>query len=140
MYKSLTASAAVVTALLAAPALAAGSGLPAPNRQGDVAYLTGGATADEARAMEREASRYSLTLELVRKAQPADLPAGNVKVSIRDAATGKVVLDTATDGRYLLAQLPAGRYVVATERGSDLKTQRVTLDGRHPDRLLFSWK
>lgn len=136
MNKHPAIAAAVISALVAAPAIAATGTLPAPSKQGDVVFLTGGASEGEARAFEREADHYPLTLELVRK----DQPAGNVKISIRDAGSNRTVLDTTTSGRYLLAKLPAGRYAVTAERGNDVKTQQVTLTGKYPDRMLFSWK
>lgn len=136
MNKHSAIAAAVIAALVAAPAIAATGAVPAPSKQGDVVFLTGGADADEARAIEREADRYPLTLELVRK----DQPAGNVKIRIRDAGSDRTVLDTTTSGRYLLAKLPAGRYAVTAERGNDVKTQQLTLSGKYPDRLVFTWK
>jgi hypothetical protein len=133
-------AAAAVAAFAAAPALAVdGPGLPSVQQQGAVAFMTGGMRETQAQAMEEEAGRYPLTLQFVRKYSSAEQAAADVKVTIKDAAD-KTVLDTANAGPLLLAKLPAGKYTIRAERGSVVKNQSVTLDGKKADRIVFAWK
>jgi len=134
-------TAALVTGALAtAPAFAAeGPGLPSVQQQGGVAFMTGGMRETQAQAMEQEADRYALTLHFVRENKSGTEALGDVRVNIRDSAD-KTVLNATGAGPLLLAKLPAGKYVISAERGNTMKAQFVTLDGMHPDRLVFAWK
>jgi hypothetical protein len=141
MKASRIVTAALVTgALAAAPAFAADTAtLPALQQQGAVAFMTGGMREGQAQAMEQEADRYALTLHFVRENKSGTEALGDIRVSIRDSAD-KTVLNTTGAGPLLLAKLPAGRYKVSAERGNTVKTHFVTLDGKHPDRVVFAWK
>ena len=104
-----TASITALTLGAAVPAYSEGTSLlPAEQTQGSIAYVTGGIGADEAKAIERMAKGYPLTLEFLVKAQPRAEFTAAVKVTVTDH-TGKVLLDTRSEGPFLLARLSPGR-------------------------------
>jgi hypothetical protein len=123
----------------ASSAFSAGAGLlPAEQKQGSIAYLTGGIGVDEAKAMERAAKDYPLTLEFLVKAQPRAEFTSDVKVVVTDHA-GKVVLDTVSKGPFLLVRLPSGNYIVKAEQGGETKTHRVRVAQNSAKRVIFEW-
>lgn len=112
--------------------------LPPEQKQGAITYLTGGIGLDEARAIERKASDYPLTLEFLVKASPRAEFTSNVKVRIEDQR-GTVVLDTVTNGPFLLVDLPAGKYTVTADRDGEVKTRHIRIMEHRPKRSIFEW-
>lgn len=139
-----TASMTAVTLGAAVPVHSEGTGpLPAEQKlaeqkQGPIAYVTGGIGAEEAKAIERMTNDYPLTLEFLVKAQPRDEFTSAVKVKVTDHS-GKVVLDTRSDGPFLLARLPAGRYTVTAEQDGEAKTRHVQVVDKSAKRVIFEW-
>jgi hypothetical protein len=123
---------------VALPAWSGGTSLPAEEKQGSIAYVSGGIGSEEAKAMERAAKNYPLSLEFVVRAQPRDEFTSNVKVMVKDSA-GKVVLDTVSKGPFLLARLPSGKYVVTAAQGGEPKTHRVHVEQGSNKRVIFEW-
>jgi hypothetical protein len=134
-----TASMMAATLGAAAPAHTAGASLlPPEQKQGSIVYVTGGIGLDEAKAVERMARNYPLTLEFLVKAQPRAEFTAAVKVIVTDH-TGKVVLDTLCEGPFLLARLPPGRYTVTAEQAGETKTRHVQVVDKSAKRVIFEW-
>lgn len=112
--------------------------LPAPQTRGEVTWLSGGVGRDEARAFQREASRYPLEVVFVQKSGKRDEYLANVPVTIRDAKH-HVVLDGVAQGPYLLARLPAGDYEVSARWESWHFGRHVKVGAGH-QRVVFEWK
>jgi hypothetical protein len=111
---------------------------PVERRQGNVTFITGGVTKDEAESFRAAMSRYALGLEFAKANGPRGDFLANVDVSITDAR-GQPVLQTISDGPFLLADLPAGQYTVRAASEGQLKTQTVNVTpGRH-QHLAFTW-
>ena len=107
--------------LAAAPALAEYQG-----HYGNVPYVSGGVTSDEADAMREQARRYPLEVTM---ATPGEVQGYNDFVAgttfrVRDAR-GNVVLEAADIGPILLADLPAGDYTLEADYKGSTQTRRV---------------
>jgi hypothetical protein len=113
--------------------------LPEKHTQGDVTYVSGGVGDDEAAAMARAKSKYSLSLEFVQRAKPRAEYKANVEVTVTNKS-GNVVLDTVADGPYLLADLPSGKYTVSAidEEGKSI-VKHVTVSQGKPEHLMLVW-
>lgn len=114
----------VMTILAVQPGAA--QGLPPEQASGNVTYLSGGITMEEAAAFKAAAARYSLVLELGVAAVPRAEYLSDVDVSVTDAAE-REVLRTRTDGPFLLAQLPAGTYRIRASHNGLVKSQSVQI-------------
>jgi hypothetical protein len=146
MKKSKSKKIGITTAMLIAGAFACSSAfanpdaqLPEKQTQGDVSYVTGGVGQDEATAMEKAKSKYSLSLEFAQRAKPRDEYIANVEVTVTDKS-GNVVLNTTSDGPYLLADLPNGKYTVSAvaEDGKSI-VKHVTVSPSKPEHLILVW-
>lgn len=135
-----TTKSACLAALLAAFALSAGADpLPAEQRQGAVAFRSGGIGEDEAAAMLAAARDYPLALEFVaRSGEDRGGWLADVDVAIRDGR-GNEVLHTRANGPVLLARLPAGRYTVTAQNGEAQRTQRVDVPAHGTRRVVLGW-
>ena len=115
--------------VLAAMAISVGAAqgaLPAERILGDVTFVSGGASAEEADAMRDAAQKYSLAIEMSpRDALPGEY-IGDAQVGIRDAQ-GNIVFNTVVDGPILLARLPPGIYTVVARWKGTLMHQTVDL-------------
>lgn len=135
-------AAALALALAGAACLApAQAALPALQHQGGVEYVSGGIGIDESTAFKEAMSRFPLSMTFDQRAPgqgPGDYVA-DVKVSITDGAGGKSVLDTTAQGPYLLVRLPDGKYRVKATYQGRTQTREVTIAGKKPVRLGFSW-
>jgi len=105
-----------------------------------VEYMSGGIGADEEKLMETVAPRWPATFEFaVKDHQKADF-AANVRVSVRDLASGATVLDgVQASGPFMLARLEPGRYEVDATLGGRTLQRTVTLNGTGPVHELFLW-
>ena len=131
------------TLLVAAPAMSVGnyaamSPLPPEQRQGSVTYMSGGIGQDEAAAMRREESKFSLTLEFDKQTKPRDQYLSGVDVTIKDHS-GNTVLDAIADGPLLLANLPDGKYTVIAYDNGQRKKRDVVIAGHQQERVVFEW-
>ena len=127
-------------ALGAAPAAHAGVTYNPPIQmtKAGVEYMSGGIGHDEARLMETVEPRWPASFEFaVKDHQKADF-AADVRVTVRNAETGAVVLDRVdAHGPFMVARLGTGRYQVdATLAGQTLQ-QEITVNGTGPAKALF---
>jgi hypothetical protein len=111
-----TALALTGLASAAAPASALVAQLPVEQRQGSVAFVTGGIGKPEARLFERQMSRYPLAIELVEHARRTEAFTADANVTIADAR-GRTVLDARAAGPFMLVDLPNGRYSIVAALG-----------------------
>ncbi|HXF80417.1 MAG TPA: hypothetical protein VN598_16240 [Usitatibacter sp.] len=113
--------------------------LPPEQHQGEVSYISGGLSREEADAIKRASQEYPLELVFRQdvNGRPADLY--DVPLQIRDDATGKVVFDGRSAGPYFIARLPKGRYTV-TAHWDDWNFSRDLAIGDARDRVIFAWK
>ncbi len=112
--------------------------LPPERTQGSVTFISGGIGSDEAEAMKRAASRYSLSIEMASPAGPRAEYVSDVKIDIRDQR-GSTVLSTTSDGPFLLANLPPGQYTIDATRDGSVQQRKVAIGaGAHP-RVVFSF-
>ena len=112
--------------------------LPHTRIQGDITWLSGGVGQSEARAMERAARHYPLSLEFVIKTGQKGMPAeftANVPVTITDPHGAKVFSAMST-GPFMLLKLPAGQYRIAAEVHGK-KLERNVVVGRRPRHVVF---
>jgi hypothetical protein len=132
----------VLVAGLAAALLAAGPAFAEYHgHYGEVPYVTGGVTSDEADAMRAQARNYPLEVTM---ATPGEVQGYNDFVAgttfqVRDAR-GDVVLDAADLGPIVLAKLPPGEYTLRANWDGNVKTQKVHVgrDGR--TQVTFLWR
>jgi hypothetical protein len=108
---------------------------PTEQRQGNVTFITGGVTRDEADSFRAAMPRYALGLEFART--NAEF-LSNVDVEVTDAR-GRSVLRTISDGPFLLANLPAGQYTVHAASNGRVKTQTVNVSPGQHRHLTFAW-
>jgi len=136
-WKMVAFAAALSTAAVAGAAEI--SNLPPEQKQGSIAYLSGGVGAEQRTAIENVARSYPLELEFVKGAKaPREFLSG-VKVEIRDSSD-HTVLSTLADGPLLLAKLPSGSYSISATNMGSTETKRVTVaEGKH-QHVLFDWK
>ena len=88
--------------------------MPAPQRNGDIQYVTGGIGEDESREMQAAAPHWPLALEFAVKTADRAQWLADVDVRITDRH-GREVIHTLADGPLLLAQLAPGDYVVRAD-------------------------
>ncbi|MDA8110107.1 MAG: carboxypeptidase regulatory-like domain-containing protein [Betaproteobacteria bacterium] len=138
MMKGLSMLIATLFTVGVAHAAVESAPLPHTRTQGDVTWLSGGIGQSEARAMERAARHYPLSLEFVVKTEHKGMPpefTANVPVTITNVHGAKVFSAMST-GPFMLLKLPAGRYrVVAEVHGKKLERQVVV--GRRPHHVVF---
>jgi hypothetical protein len=115
------------------------SELPAPHKQGDFTFISGGIGQEEAIAIRHATPYYSLALEFLLKAKPRDEYLSDVKVRIRDA-NHKLVLNATSNGPFLLANLPDGKYTISAQRNGELKTREVQIETKEHRRVVFEWQ
>jgi hypothetical protein len=89
-----------------------------------IAYLSGGAGADERQEMQAQRGRYSLWLTAAAKGG-AFLADVEVRVTSRPA--GATLLEHRMTGPWLYAALPAGDYVVEATADADARRPAQTL-------------
>lgn len=136
--RPLACALAAVAALASAGAQA--TALPAVQRQGLVAYLSGGIGRDEARAIERTAAQWPVELEFAAREQNAKDSAflANVTVQILDAQH-QPVLQTVSDGPFVLARLQPGHYEVQATFDGRTLTRTLRVGGTGTAREVFVW-
>jgi hypothetical protein len=131
MKKTLIPLAALLlSALLAAPALAVTEGKTA---QGEP-YVTGGVGASETETLEKQRSRFSLRVLTAAKTSGAFL--ADAVVKIIDAA-GKTVLETKADGPWLYVNLKLGDYKVTATYKTQVKQQATKIHAGDHHEMFF---
>ena len=100
------------------------------------AYVTGGMGLDERSALEEAAREYNLKLSC---AMTGGKYVADVRVVIRDAS-GRTVLDAATDGPWLFAKLPAGSYRIFATFGGVTHQRTVELSGSRQTVVNLFWR
>ena len=113
-------------------------GLPPEHHQGDVAYITGGLTREEADSIKRAAQQFPLELVFVEKDGGKPRRLHDVPVTITDARD-RVVFDGPSRGPYFIARLPKGRYTVTTQ-WDDWTFSRPVAIGSGRQRVVFEWR
>jgi hypothetical protein len=109
--------------------------LPVEQRQGEVAYVTGGITSDEAAAFRAASPNYTLALEM---SQPSREQVSDIVVSITDRGGGEV-LRTQADGPFVLAKLPPGDYDIRADNAGDVRSQAVNITPGQNRHVLLRW-
>jgi len=112
--------------------------LPAPRAQGDVAFITGGRTPEEAAAVKRAAQEWPMEIVFREAGGGKDRPLENMPVQVTDAS-GKVVFDGVSEGPLLLLRLPKGRYTVTTRWEAWSFSRPVTV-GDDRERVVLEWR
>jgi hypothetical protein len=115
------------------------SNLPPEQKQGAIAFLSGGIGVEQRTAMKDAARNYPLELEFVKGTKaPREYLAG-VHVDIKDSAD-HTVLSTLADGPLLLASLPGGRYSISVTNAGSTEARTVMVEQGKHQRVLFDWK
>lgn len=121
---------------------AADAMLPPVHTEHGVHYLSGGVGGGEARAIERAAPHWPVTLEFAVQDQ-RDKRAGadylaDVHVRVRDAH-GHEVLQTVASGPFLLAKLPPGHYQVEAKFAGRTLDRALEVKPGAPIHSVFVW-
>lgn len=107
-------------------------------RQGNVTFITGGVSKDEAEAFRAAMGRYALSLEFARANAPRGDFLAHVEVDVIDSS-GRTVLETRSEGPFVLANLPPGSYTVRAESNGQAKTKTVNVTAGQNRHLVFTW-
>ena len=126
----------VTTAPGHTPATAEGSkgGLPEPQQQNGVTYITGGFGDNESEAFKAAMADYSVGMVFSESggAYLADIP-----VQIKGA--GGTNVDIKAAGPYLLMNLPEGKYTaIASHQGKSMNRE-FSVSGQKGQRISFTW-
>ena len=115
------------------------SNLPPEQKQGSIAYLSGGVGDEQRTAIKDAARNYALELEFVQGTTAPRPFLSGVNVEIKDSSA-HTVLSTIADGPLLLAKLPSGSYsITATNMGSAESKSVTVAEGKH-QHVVFDWK
>jgi hypothetical protein len=110
----------VAAVVAAAGALAQTRGLPPEQRAGDIVFVTGGVTDDEAAAFKSAMNGYPLAIEVIQSNAGKGLYTAGADVQVR-RRSGEVVLSTRAEGPFVLVRVPPGDYRIdATLNGRTL--------------------
>ncbi len=139
--------AAIIAAAIAVSGLALSPGaisapiqdLPAMHKEGQISYLTGGVSREEANAIKHAAKYYPLELEFLLKAKPQDEHLSDIKVRIKDGHD-RMVLSVAANGPFLLARMPVGKYTVSAERNGKIEHRQIEIAAKEHRRVVFEWR
>lgn len=110
-------------------------GLPAEQRAGNIAYVTGGIDLGQSAAFQQARSRYPLAIELLQRAGNRNQYTADAQVRVVDAA-GNTAFEARADGPYMLVRMPSGSYrVEATLNGHTQASRIVKVGGRGSARV-----
>jgi hypothetical protein len=113
----------------------------AQTRSGEITYLSGGITSDEADELRLASRGYSLAAQFARRGSEGGVQndfAADVHVRILDKG-GRVLLDAPGQGPIFLAQLPEGRYTIEAEFDGQTKRQQVNIRNGGHQSIGFLW-
>jgi hypothetical protein len=125
----------VLTGLIGFAALAGAQPALEPQRQGNVAFISGGVGESEQQAMQKMQGEYNLHLLFAEK--NGDYLSG-VNVQVQDQK-GTTVLSTTTQGPRLFAKLPAGSYKVTASADGKSQTRSVSVGDKGAASESFYW-
>jgi hypothetical protein len=111
--------------------------LPPEQHVGEVSYIAGGISAQQADAIKRASQDYPLELVFRQTVNGKEKDLYDVPLKITDAG-GKVVFDAHSPGPYFIARLPSGRYTV-TAHWDDWDFSKDVTVGGDRDRVVFAW-
>lgn len=129
----------MAASLLAGPAGAQTSDLPAIHKSGEIEYLSGGVGSSELAAVRKAAPQWPVILEFAAKDETGVAAyVSNVKVTIRDADRHPVLTATA-NGPFMLMRLKPGSYTVEATQDGNTLSKPLKLKADHPAKLIFIW-
>ncbi|HVO88016.1 MAG TPA: carboxypeptidase regulatory-like domain-containing protein [Casimicrobiaceae bacterium] len=106
---------------------------------GNVDYVNGGITSDEADELRAQARSFPLEVQLAEhRGDEGNAFVADAPLRITDES-GREVVDVATAGPIFLARVPDGRYTVEAEHNGKVKRQRVTVTGGPHAKVGFLW-
>ena len=107
--------------------------LPQEQRNGSIAYITGGFGSEERAALEGVSNQYNL--QIISSNKEGALVA-DTHITVFDTAHN-IILDTVS-GPLFYAELPAGKYVIAISHGEVVQRKDVIISGTN-SHLHFTW-
>jgi hypothetical protein len=107
-----------------------------PKHSGSVSYISGGIGLDEREALSQIGRDYDLKLGF---AVTSGNYLGDIAVEIRDAS-GRTLLEAASEGPWFFAKLPPGRYTVTVTVMGQTQRKSVQVSGRRQTVVNFFWK
>jgi hypothetical protein len=107
-----------------------------PKHSGSVSYISGGIGLDEREALSQIGRDYDLKLSF---AVTSGNYLGDIAVEIRDAS-GRTLLEAASEGPWFFAKLPPGRYTVTVTVMGQTQRKSVQVAGRGQTVVNFFWK
>lgn len=136
-FKTKTAIVAIIALGLLLPTVILGQPMPVQGAADNVTYISGG-IGEEAGEMRSVAKDYPIEIVFVQKLGLHEEFLANVKLKIQDMQT-RTMLDITTDGPFLLANLPAGKYLIIADYNNDVKQQRVVVNTKKHQKVVFWW-
>jgi hypothetical protein len=106
---------------------------------GNIDFINGGITQDEADAMRAEGRSFPLEVVLAQyRGDEGNAFVADANVRIYDSA-GREFAELPNSGPIILANLPDGRYTVEAEFHGNTKRQQVVITGRGHRKVGFQW-
>jgi hypothetical protein len=106
---------------------------------GNVDYVNGGVTQDEADQLRADAKSYPLEVVLAQqRGDEGNAFVSNALLRITDES-GREVVSVMDAGPIFLARLPDGRYTVEAVHEGKAKRQQVTIKGGRHQKVGFLW-
>ncbi len=110
------------------------NGLPAPQQQNGVSYITGGFGEEQSAAFKAAIPDYSVAM-VFSEASGAYL----ADIAVQIKAAGGAAVDIPSAGPYLLLNLPDGKYTAVASNGGKSLTRHFTVAGKKGQRIGFAW-
>lgn len=126
----------VLACILTDPPAFADEPALAPQRQGEVEFVSGGIGADENQALDSVQSGYNLHMLFALKGSGEY--ASDIRVKILDAE-GKTILDTVSAGPRLFVKLSPGRYKIVADNNGNSVEETVSVPAKHWKLASFYW-
>ncbi len=122
-----------------APAMDSPQATPAlvPEHQGDIGYVSGGASLDDRASLAAMARQYNLRLTFA--VQPSGEYLSGIDVTVA-GANGKTLLDTVSSGPLFYAQLPPGHYRVTVANDGKSQTRDLSVAATGVSAEAFYWR
>lgn len=108
--------------------------LPAEQRAGNIAYVTGGIDFGQSSAFQQARSRYPLAIELLQRAGNRNQYTADAQVRVVDGS-GKTAFEARADGPYMLVRMPSGSYRVEATLNGQTESKAVRVGGRGTSRV-----
>ena len=112
--------------------------LPKTQKQGDIAYITGGVGEDESKAIRGDAKNWPLIIDFSQHLQNHDAWISQVYLRILDVK-GNGIFEVTTDGPFLLVNLPSGSYMLTATYEGITKTQKIQIVNGKAHRASLNW-